>query len=50
MMDYYTLFWVLVSFLIGYLFRDWMEYYSKTYKECDKCNGKGYVKETKKNT
>ena len=42
-MDYYTLFWVLIAFIIGFVFNDWFNY-QKTLKECDKCHGKGYVR------
>ena len=43
MIDYYTLFWVLIAFMIGVAFDDWLKYMN-TMKKCDKCHGNGYMK------
>jgi len=43
MLDYQFLFNVLVAFLLGYLFKTWLND-MEDYKECNKCKGKGYVR------
>jgi uncharacterized membrane protein YqgA involved in biofilm formation len=43
MLDYQFLFNILIAFIIGVVFGEWLNY-QKSLKECDKCHGKGYVR------
>jgi hypothetical protein len=43
MIDYRIAFWVLIAFIGGYISYSYMDWWNKRYKECEKCQGRGYV-------